>query len=221
VIQATHAVASAVAVEPSWLARHASEIITAVITAAILGVGTILWTYFGHPLLAGFLKRRAERQRRDAIIASFNQLNSTGGTDCIRNKHFVSIELPNKASLPVVVRSVRLVEGGRPIYGMWHNAEYDLPSGDRTELVPGGVRIAPHSHGTWYFTGPEFTSDACPPVRKCQVEFEYSVNNEDIHEHSVLSPDDKDEMIYQMFELWWKMVGNDIRQKKSQQGTGG
>jgi hypothetical protein len=221
IAQATNTVTVAVQAEPSFLTKYGSEILTAIITAAILGVGTILWSYFGQPFLTGILKRRDERRRRDEIVTSFNQLKCSSGTDCIRNKHFVAIELPNNTSQPVVVREVRLVQDGRPIYGMWHNPKYDLPSGDRTEIVQTGVRISPRSHGTWYFTGPEFTSEQCPQVLKCQIEFEYSIDGHDVHEHSMRSPDAKDKNLYFMFELWWKAVGRDIREKKNQHGTGG
>jgi len=100
---------------------------------------------------------------------------------------------------------------------MWYNPKSYLVSDDRTEIVSTGVKIAPRSHGTWYFTGPEFTGEHCPLVKKCQIEFEYSSDDQEIHDHSMRSPDDKDEQIYFMFEMWWKAVGDEIRRKKTQQ----
>ncbi|VGO18230.1 hypothetical protein [Pontiella sulfatireligans] len=216
IAQVTNAIVNEPLNSSSLITQYGSGIITSVLTAAILGAGAIFWRYFGHPALTLRIKHRDENKRRDALIKSFNQLVCSGGIDCIKQKHFVAIELPNQTSQPVVVRSVRLVEDGRPVYGLWHDPNHHGLSRDRTEIVKTGVRIAPRSHGTWYFTGPEFTSEQCPDIRYCQIDFEYFLDDQDIYVHSMRSPEDKGDTIFTMFKMWWKAVGEDIKKKKKQ-----
>jgi hypothetical protein len=215
-IHTTNAIAAPVVNGGAVFPQNGRNILISVLSATIIGIGAIFWRYFGHPALARRIKSSAQSRRRDAIIASFNQLDCSSGQDFIRNRRFIAIEIPNKTSRPIIVREVHLVQNNRPIWALWHDPKDDMPTGDRTNTVHTGVSIAPYSHGTWQYTGPEFTGKSCPSISKCQITFEYSSDELDVLQHTMQSPDEKDSLIHGMFEAWWTGVGNDIKRRKTQ-----
>ena len=179
-----------------------------IILAVILGCGALLWHHLGHPLITKIINKCAAYNRRKKIISSLNELVVSYGTEHIDKKHFVAIELPNNTSQPYVVRNVRLIRDSRLVFNTFHDPKHTHFADDQTELTKTGVSIAPHGHGTWYYRGPAFISDHCPRVAKCQIDFEYSIDDRNILTCTYRSPDSKDKVIYSMFEMWWKSVNS-------------
>lgn len=209
----TNAVVASIPGSP-WWSQYASEIVTSVITAGLLGLGAIFWTYVGHPRIQRWMKRKEIEDRRREIEKSFAALEMSAGTS-IEIDNFVSVKLKNGTNRPVVVRHVWLLPETGGLLGLWHNTK-DRFSRELTKQTETGIQIAPHEAATWYFHG-DITGPSPMEVRRCRVDFEYDAGDGEIGLCEMTTPPERSEYINRTVRMWWDMVQRKHAEKKPSQ----
>ena len=201
-----------------FLAQYTGEIIVAVVSAALLGGGALVWQLFIHPRIQQWQKQKTADAKRDEIISSLDQMGITFGYRMdFTDRAYMGVTLPNNTTRPLVVRDVSFRPPGGPPGGAWLRLWHDPADKiDRqtTERVRTGIKIPPRSKATWYYVSADMRGPNPLIARKCSVEFEYETDEGETYVHEMYSPAKLDDEIAKRFQWIWNAMTKRLDEKE-------